>query len=472
MIRRVAAALFAVGLESSNRAVNRVALLCTAVCFSATLLSATGYCAERDEFEQRLKSVEAQVRRTEKDISNLKQEYAALNSEKKGLEESLKKNLADEKRITSTLADLSRKKGILQRDFDDAVLGVKRKEARVKARLRALYITAAHSSFGELLFRSGGDEVERLALYAKKLKKHDEGLFAALHRSIEQLTASRSELEAAEGAEAKGREDLKKKRSQLEEGISRSKVVGEEIVTKRKAAERALLRLREEAAHLESLLEQLMRLETEVTPEDTGEATEKSRSSIEDVIPTPISKQEKVPPAIPISPTVTLTIETPPIATVAAGKVALSEKTREVQPITLKGLFGKGVQLSAPTSATIVQPFGKGKGSSFSELVSSKGVDCKALEGAQVEALANGKVAFVGQMPGFGTVVILDHGQRHYSMYGRLGSSGVVKGELIAARSSIGTTSSVNEKGRNFYLEVRKDGAPVNPETFVRGFTR
>ena len=419
-------------------------------------LSPAAIAAERQEFEQRLKTVEMQVRKTEKDIAQLKQEYSALNTEKKSIEESLKRNQSEEKKITASLADYSRKKEILQRDYESALDVAKRKEARVRSRLRALYVTSVYSSYGEILFRSGGDEVERLAVYAKKLKKHDDALFAGLNKSIERLIASRLELENAEASESKARDELKAKRTELELGLSRSKTVVDEISSKRKAAERALLRLREEAAHLESLLEQLMKLETEQSIPPGEEVDGKKNAGI---------AMSGVPSVE--NPTVSVpAIATPAIHSKAVGRSA------DAPPVTLIGLFGKGVTLRAPVSARIVQPFGRGKGSSFSELVSSKGVDCAAPEGASVEALANGRVAFVGQMPGFGTVVILDHGQRHYSMYGRLGASSVAKGELVPARASLGTAGAINEKGRNFYLEVRKDGSPVNPEGVVKGFNR
>jgi septal ring factor EnvC (AmiA/AmiB activator) len=66
-------------------------------------------------------------------------------------------------------------------------------------------------------------------------------------------------------------------------------------------------------------------------------------------------------------------------------------------------------------------------------------------------------------MPGYDTVVIIDHGERSYSLYGRLGKSHVKQGDLVQRRDVIGVTSAADSKGRNFYFETRKNGAPVDP---------
>jgi septal ring factor EnvC (AmiA/AmiB activator) len=75
-------------------------------------------------------------------------------------------------------------------------------------------------------------------------------------------------------------------------------------------------------------------------------------------------------------------------------------------------------------------------------------------------------------MPAYETVVVLDHGARSYSLYGRLGSATVKKGDAIESNGVVGSTSELDKKGRNFYFEVRKNGAPVDPESVLKQVTR
>jgi septal ring factor EnvC (AmiA/AmiB activator) len=105
-------------------------------------------------------------------------------------------------------------------------------------------------------------------------------------------------------------------------------------------------------------------------------------------------------------------------------------------------------------------------------MVFSKGVDFSATSGSDVHAVLGGKVAFAGVMPGFEQVLVVEHGGRSYSLYGRLGGIGVKIGDPVQQDQVIATTSTPDPKGRNFYFEVRKNGNPVNPESVIRPISR
>ena len=79
-----------------------------------------------------------------------------------------------------------------------------------------------------------------------------------------------------------------------------------------------------------------------------------------------------------------------------------------------------------------------------------------------------GKVMHVGRMPGYGTIIILDHGQRYYSLYGRLGKTLVGKGHVVEKGEIIAQTGEMDAKSRNFYFEIRRNGSPVNPQDYFK----
>jgi septal ring factor EnvC (AmiA/AmiB activator) len=99
-----------------------------------------------------------------------------------------------------------------------------------------------------------------------------------------------------------------------------------------------------------------------------------------------------------------------------------------------------------------VQRFGKAKVTDFADMIFSKGLEFKTAAASQVSAILGGRIAFAGSMPGYDSVVIIDHGKRSYSLYGRLGKIFVAKGDA---------------KGRNFYFETRKNGDPIDPMTVL-----
>jgi len=96
-------------------------------------------------------------------------------------------------------------------------------------------------------------------------------------------------------------------------------------------------------------------------------------------------------------------------------------------------------------------------------MVFIKGLEFRAKVGERVRAVAPGKVVFSQVMPGFGNVLILDHGMRFYTLYGRLALSHRGVGELINTRDVLAVTGQPDNLGRNFYFELRRHGKAIDP---------
>jgi murein hydrolase activator len=93
-----------------------------------------------------------------------------------------------------------------------------------------------------------------------------------------------------------------------------------------------------------------------------------------------------------------------------------------------------------------------------------QGIVINAADGADVQAVAAGRVVFADWLRGFGLLIILDHGDGYMSLYGynqdlRKNVGDAVKaGETIA---TVGNNGSHNQSG--LYFEIRRQGSPVNP---------
>ena len=69
-------------------------------------------------------------------------------------------------------------------------------------------------------------------------------------------------------------------------------------------------------------------------------------------------------------------------------------------------------------------------------------------------------------MPGYGVVVIVDHGRRYYSLYGRLAVSLPQINDVLEKGGKIGSVGKPDQRGRNFYFEIRKGGKAIDPSKF------
>ena len=137
----------------------------------------------------------------------------------------------------------------------------------------------------------------------------------------------------------------------------------------------------------------------------------------------------------------------------AAQVVALAEAT--ALPTTAP------TQYLLPVSGRLVTGFG----ASAPGQVQSRGISIAARGGAQVVAPAAGRVVFAGPYQGYGTIVIIEHGGGWTSLVTGLSVLDTRVGRDLVAGSPLGQAGP----GRPVLsLELRKDGAPVNPLDFLK----
>jgi septal ring factor EnvC (AmiA/AmiB activator) len=101
------------------------------------------------------------------------------------------------------------------------------------------------------------------------------------------------------------------------------------------------------------------------------------------------------------------------------------------------------------------------------------GVEIRAPAGTPVQAVRAGRVVYAGWFTGYGKMVIVDHGERLYSVYGYAGDVLVEAGRDVAAGDSIatvGTTGPVSSP--SLYFEIRDHGVPRDPASYIPALSR
>jgi septal ring factor EnvC (AmiA/AmiB activator) len=93
-----------------------------------------------------------------------------------------------------------------------------------------------------------------------------------------------------------------------------------------------------------------------------------------------------------------------------------------------------------------------------------KGVSIDGGSGSPVKAVSAGKVAFAGELPDYGRVVIVDHGEHYYTLCAHLGELRRQTGDMVMAGDPIGMT---DESGTPIYFEIRDRNIAVNPLQWV-----
>jgi septal ring factor EnvC (AmiA/AmiB activator) len=99
---------------------------------------------------------------------------------------------------------------------------------------------------------------------------------------------------------------------------------------------------------------------------------------------------------------------------------------------------------------------------------SPNGIEITAGVGTPVRAVHDGTVAFADTFAGYGKLVIVDHGNQAFSLYGHLLDISVARGAGVSHGEPIGTAGFALLGVAGLYFELRVDGQPVDPLQWLK----
>ncbi len=145
----------------------------------------------------------------------------------------------------------------------------------------------------------------------------------------------------------------------------------------------------------------------------------------------------------------------------------LSQQQRGVMnPLDIRSVQGA---LEWPVKGTVLEHFGRQRNPKFSTFTVNNGLRIEAVPGAQVRAVFQGTVLFSQWFKGYGNLIILDHGNRIFTLYGNLKAPAVAVGDRIATGQPIaGVGESEDASTGHLYFEVRQDNKPEDPQKWLR----
>ena len=132
----------------------------------------------------------------------------------------------------------------------------------------------------------------------------------------------------------------------------------------------------------------------------------------------------------------------------------------------MQGIFSKlKGKLPYPVNGgKVVSNFGKVFDAQSGLYVFKKGIDIEVGMSEPVRAIAAGKIAYSGELPHYGQVVIVDHGDHFYSLCAHLGKVSRKASESVGAGDLLGFTGNLNAP---LYFEIRARNVAVNPLQWV-----
>ena len=384
---------------------------------------------ELDTASANLEKIRVAVDASELEIERIQGEFSNLLARRKEITDTIKRLKLDDQLLETKLQQVEQEHKVLLVRVQEAEERVAETQEKNNKRLRFMYIQRVLSSAPLELRIAKQGQLERVSAYARSVRHSDQERFMGLQRVAKELLLARKALDLSIFEALRLRDEIQVRRRDAELKQKELKLIAKEIVSRREQAQLSLKLLKREASELERVV-------------------------------------------------ISMTSESPDEASTDSDSQQGEEGTKElIQPegsiiVNPRGLFGASGGLAAPVKGQVVQRFGKVQLASFKDVLFSKGVEFSTKEGGDVHAVLGGKIAYAGNLPGYDTVVIIDHGVRSYSLYGRLGSSLVNKGDTVTKDHVVGVTAVPDKRGRNFYFEVRKNGKPVDPEAVLPQLSR
>ncbi len=121
-----------------------------------------------------------------------------------------------------------------------------------------------------------------------------------------------------------------------------------------------------------------------------------------------------------------------------------------------------------PTSGKkIVQGYGEWTNPSTGIVTMNPGINIAARKGAAVIASESGRVSLVSWLPGYGTIIIVQHREGYRTVYGNLASATVKQGGTVRSGEKLGVVGAA--LGKAFlHFEVWRDQTRLDPTTLLK----
>ncbi len=378
---------------------------------------------------QRQQQLQEEQRRLKQQLVRLRQQVARAEASQAEAADALRDSEAAISGTNRQLRELAQQRRQVQQEIESlatrsrAVSAQHREEERgLGFVLRSQFVLARQAPLQRLLEGASPGELQRELIYLDYLARGRARSLGELRTRGEELAELQAQSEIRQRELAALADDEQRKRSELlRQQAERSRTldrIGRQLAGQR----RSLQTLQRDEKRLASLIGEIERLLAEQARRQPREPARAGR-----------------PPAGAAPPDADL-----------PGDGSFAQ------------LRGK---LALPVAGEVVARFGSPRPTEAQvDAPTWKGIFIRAAPGAEVHAVAAGRVVFADWLRGFGNLLVIDHGENFLSVYGNNEALLADVGATVGAGdpvATVGSTGGVAEPG--LYFELRFKGRPIDP---------
>lgn len=428
---------------------------------------------EREDLQHRLSSLKRDIDQTETAKDNAADALASSEQAISRANRSLRDLAQEQQETENRLTQLERK-------LNELTALVNAQQAQLSKLLREQYVAGNEDRIKLLLSGDNPNRINRELQYMGYVSQAQARLIDTLRANQQAIRANQAETENAKSElQEIAQEELEQKKV-LEREKARRVTLLSQLSSKLTAQRQEVGRIEQDQQRLASLVDKLTQIieqqkkaEAEAREKRRQEqlakakaehekrlAEQRARAAARAAEAAKAAKAGKPVPKMPDPADAIDDDEPPPSASLGRNDV-LPEPQADNFGKPFASLRG---QLRLPVKGDLTARFGSRRGDG----PASRGLFIRAHEGAEVRAVAAGRVVFADWLRGFGNLIIVDHGNQYMTIYGNNQSVLKRAGDLVKAGETIATAgnSGGNEQS-GLYFEMRYQGRAFDPQGWV-----
>ena len=333
----------------------------------------------------------------------------------------------------------------------EEVLG--RRDEQMRGALFALQRLALRPADALTLSPLSPDDAVRTAILLRAALPNIKQSTSALQSELAELYRARAAVVEQRELAASAAAALLEKRKRMETTLTERALAQEKIALRSGEVNARTRKLAQEAQDLRALFAKLAEEKARRDEAERKEAAEKAAK--EKAVALARAKEEAARASAAKEKKTAAARVAPPPAPEVADEVAVTRS------------FGRARgTLPYPVAGTLAAKFGEAADPTDSAGLRTKGITIKAAAGAQVIAPFDGLVAFAGPFRGYGQLLIIEHSEGYHTLLAGLGRIDGTVGQRVLAGEPVGVMDGdATERASvpSLYLELRRDGQPINP---------
>ncbi len=145
-----------------------------------------------------------------------------------------------------------------------------------------------------------------------------------------------------------------------------------------------------------------------------------------------------------------------------------NQATYEARAASVRGGFRRhSLPFPVQGAHRTLHSFGAHTNAATGTVIENPGIDIQSPKGTSVCAVAKGTVSLVNWLPGYGSLVIIDHGNTFRSVYANLASVKIQQGQAVKAGTVLGVSGRAAD-GEYVHFELWHDRHKLNPAVWLQ----